>query len=443
MMLMALIITISTVVMAEEKVLNITDCGMDITVPSELVETKGMLMPYPFGAIDDMHRTYFLSFLYLAYPKEEAVIALMGAGLSEEKTAEMASSKGFLTGVLVTEASFDKAKKSLDEFVMGELKPDYDAAVEAGSAEGYTFYVMPLLNDEYLSSIDGVYAEEYKELESILLEAEQNAVFYAPEDEAKKMVGNKIRFTATDLDGNTVTSEELFSANEITMLNCWGVWCVNCLDEMEELAKIHTRMQEKGCGIVGLEWERESGEETYQLAREKMKEFGTNYPNVLMPEEEFKWVTGFPTSIFVDREGTVLGIPVIGKQVDRYEAVLDELLGGEELSEEQAIAEETEETEGAAEQEEPQKTAGPAAYIVHVTDEEDSPVEDAAVQACNDTACYFKTTGEDGTAVFEELAGEENCEIHVLEVPEGYLEDEEIYYPDASGEVTIRLQKED
>ena len=30
------------------------------------------------------------------------------------------------------------------------------------------------------------------------------------------------------------------------------------MDEMEELAQMHIRFQEKGCGIVGLEWEQDT-----------------------------------------------------------------------------------------------------------------------------------------------------------------------------------------
>ena len=230
----------------------------------------------------------------------------------------------------------------------------------------------------------------------------------------------------TDLDGNTVTSEELFSENEITMINCWGVWCPNCIVEMEELAQIHKRMQEKGCGILGLEWERTPTEETYQTAREMMEEWGTGYPNVLMPDELLNQVNAFPTSIFVDREGVVLGMPIVGASVSAYEPALDALLEG---------ADAQEETEPAAAE------GIIAVYSVNVTDE-DGPVEGVSVQFCDDTTCRFGETDEDGTAVFEVPGGKE-YEVHVVEVPDGYEEDETVYHTvNNSGEVNIRLVKE-
>ena len=49
-----------------------------------------------------------------------------------------------------------------------------------------------------------------------------------------------------------ISSAELFAKNEITMVNIWATWCGPCVGELGELQELHTRMQEKECGIVGL-----------------------------------------------------------------------------------------------------------------------------------------------------------------------------------------------
>ena len=138
---------------------------------------------------------------------------------------------------------------------------------------------VPADNEDYLSAIDEEFATEYRDIEAKLEEIVKSGKVYAPEDPAKRLVGQKLAFTTTDLDGNTVTSEELFSPNEITMVNCWGTWCPNCVDEMAELAEIHTKIQEKGCGIVGLEMESDWSDGTIQAAKDMMQEYGTNYPH--------------------------------------------------------------------------------------------------------------------------------------------------------------------
>ena len=433
--------TLSSSVMAEETMESYEQSGMDIALSSLMEGTKGMVFPESVGAVDAGHHTYMTAFIYLAWPAEE----VDWMNLSDEDEAAMRDAQNLLGVVLGTDQSLDSSKEVFDSQWGDAYQLDYDSAVEAGTADGYSFYTIPVLCDDYLSSIDEVYAEEYKKLSQALIEASKSAHYYAPVDDAKKVIGNKVQFTTSDLDGNTVTSEELFSANEITMVNCWGTWCPNCTDEMAELAQIHSRMQEKGCGIVGLEWENDSSEETFQLAKDQMKEYGTNYPNALLPMEDLPWVSAFPTSFFVDKEGTILSAPLAGAYVDEYEKVLASLLAEKKApaAEDQAKADEAAEAEDTSKAAEEAEASAPATadkYTVHVVDE-NGPVADAAVQLCTDASCNFQTTDENGIATFEKPDGD-NCEIHLAEAPEGYKEDETVYHPDESGEVTIQLQKE-
>ena len=137
-----------------------------------------------------------------------------------------------------------------------------------------------------------------------------------------------IEFEAKDLDGNVISSKELFKANKITMVNLWGLWCPYCVRETGELAELHKKFQAKGCGIIGIEHEPKYDEDTLNSARKFLKDEGVTYPNVLMPEgvTVFESVMGYPTSFFVDSQGKILGEPIIGAQVDKYEPTLDALL---------------------------------------------------------------------------------------------------------------------
>ncbi|MBQ8691999.1 MAG: TlpA family protein disulfide reductase [Synergistaceae bacterium] len=137
-----------------------------------------------------------------------------------------------------------------------------------------------------------------------------------------------IEFEAKDLDGNVIASKELFKANKITMVNLWGLWCPYCVRETGELAELHKKFQAKGCGIIGIEHEPKYDEDTLNSARKFLQSEGVTYPNVLMPEgvKVFESVMGYPTSFFVDSQGNILGEPIIGAQVDKYEPTLDALL---------------------------------------------------------------------------------------------------------------------
>ena len=309
---------------------------------------------------------------------------------------------------------------------LGEEETLEDSLVQIGEAEGYQFFLLNILDEDYADSLDEDYAQEYRDLPDLIAKEMEQAAFYAPEDPMEALIGETIRFTSTDLDGNTLTSEELFKDNEITMLNLWGVWCINCVNEMEELAAIHTRLQEKDCGIVGVEMEQNPSDAIYDQARELMEEKGTNYPNVLIPadNEILMGVTSYPTTFFVDREGTILAKPIIGANVAAYEPTLESLLNS-------TSAPETETEE-----------AGSYTYRVFVTDEDGQGLEGAAVQFCDETACKFGTTDSEGCAAFE-VTEKKVYDVHILAAPEGYAFDEEEVFSteDAPSDTTVVLKK--
>ena len=242
--------------------------------------------------------------------------------------------------------------------------------------------------------------------------------------------GQIISFETTDIDGNAVTSEELFKDNKITMINLWGIWCIHCVNEIEELTRLQTSLQEKGCGIVGLELENAPIDTITDEIHAFMDEKGMNYPNAALPvdNEIFRQVIGFPTSFFVDSTGKILTDPIIGAQVDQYEPTIDRLLADMD-------------TEAA-------DNAGAGAvkndigkYRVIVCDQEGDPVEGAVIQFCDEASCSFQPTDAEGAAAFS-IDEQKVYDIHVLTVPEGYAADEEVYKTlDTWSDVTIILEK--
>ena len=141
-----------------------------------------------------------------------------------------------------------------------------------------------------------------------------------------------ISFETTDLDGNAVTAEELFSQHKLTMINLWGTYCGPCIGEMPDLEILSQRLAEKECAIVGIVVDVAGLEDTARLetAREIIADTGVTYMNL------FPWYTlmedfpaqFIPTSYFVNSEGQIVGEAAIGARgADDYEALIDELLG--------------------------------------------------------------------------------------------------------------------
>ena len=132
-----------------------------------------------------------------------------------------------------------------------------------------------------------------------------------------------LRFTATDLDGNPLSSEEIFSQHKMTMVNIWATWCGPCVGELGELQKIHTKFLEKDCAIVGLMTDKDIDE-----ARRLMKENGITYLVVLAPDNidsAFPY-EGIPTSFFVDQNGVIRGKTITGAYPNLYESGLEQAM---------------------------------------------------------------------------------------------------------------------
>ena len=140
--------------------------------------------------------------------------------------------------------------------------------------------------------------------------------------------GVTLSFTTTDLDGNEVTDEDIFSKNKYTMINFWASWCPPCVAELPELQRLSKNFEEKGCGIIGVLLDGDG--EGLEDGKNIMAEAGVEYLNI-MPFEAAKLIgsEGVPVTLFVDSEGTVVGHRVLGAFVPIYEVILDNLLSEE------------------------------------------------------------------------------------------------------------------
>ena len=136
-----------------------------------------------------------------------------------------------------------------------------------------------------------------------------------------------LSFETRDLDGNAVSSEELFSAHKITMVNVMTTWCTYCIQELPELQELSETYAEKGCAIVGILYDG-TDDALIETGRSLMEQAGASYP-VLQPWEGMEAqipVQAFPTTFFVNSAGQIVGETILGADIASYTAQLDALL---------------------------------------------------------------------------------------------------------------------
>ena len=147
-------------------------------------------------------------------------------------------------------------------------------------------------------------------------------------------------FEGKDLDGNTVKSSELFSKNAVTVVNFWFTTCNPCVGELAELDALNKELAEKGGALIGVNTFTLDGNETaISEAKDVLAKKGATYQNVYFASdgEAGKFTTNifaYPTTYVVDRNGNIVGDPIVGaiteqKQAEALQAQIDKALSAD------------------------------------------------------------------------------------------------------------------
>ena len=147
-------------------------------------------------------------------------------------------------------------------------------------------------------------------------------------------------FEGKDLDGNMVKSDELFSANAVTVVNFWFTTCNPCVGELSELDALNKELAEKGGSLIGVNTFTLDGDEAaISEAKNVLAKKGATYQNVYFASdgEAGKFTTNifaYPTTYVVDRNGNIVGDPIVGaitekKQAEALQAQIDKALAAD------------------------------------------------------------------------------------------------------------------
>ena len=133
-------------------------------------------------------------------------------------------------------------------------------------------------------------------------------------------------FEGKDLDGNEVKSDELFSANAVTVVNFWFTTCNPCVGELSELDALNKELAKKGGALIGVNTFTLDGDEAaISEAKDVLAKKGVTYQNVYFASdgEAGKFTTNifaYPTTYVVDRNGNIVGEPIVGAITEKNQA---------------------------------------------------------------------------------------------------------------------------
>ena len=147
-------------------------------------------------------------------------------------------------------------------------------------------------------------------------------------------------FEGKDLDGNPVKSDDLFSGNAVTVVNFWFTTCNPCVGELSDLDALNRELAEKGGALIGVNTFTLDGDEAaISEAKDVLTKKGATYQNVYFPSdgEAGKFtanIFAYPTTYVVDRNGNIVGEPIVGaitekKQAETLQKLIDQALAAD------------------------------------------------------------------------------------------------------------------
>ena len=139
-------------------------------------------------------------------------------------------------------------------------------------------------------------------------------------------------FSGTDFDGNSV-DESLFSGNAVTVVNFWFTGCKPCVAELSKLNELNDTLREMGGEVIGINTETFDGNEAaIKDAAAILESQGAAYRNLSIDSDSDAGkyaadIMAFPTTILVDRNGNIVGEPLLGgiDNQDNYDALMKQI----------------------------------------------------------------------------------------------------------------------
>jgi len=163
---------------------------------------------------------------------------------------------------------------------------------------------------------------------------------------------DRVAFSFPDINENIVSLTDGQFRDKVVILQLFGTWCPNCLDETQFLTAWYDNNKDRGIEIIGLAYERK---DDFTYARNRIKKMinklDIHYPIVVAGTDDkeaasktlpmLNKVVAFPTTIFIGRDGKVKKIhtgfsgPGTGSYYDMYmqqfNETVNELVKGEDI----------------------------------------------------------------------------------------------------------------
>lgn len=312
--------------------------GFSLAVPDGFKNCKGQIYGDDNGESEYGTEVYLGNIVYVARTDEEsAALEKLAEEAGDEFTAELKEkideyydgrnpSLAYLACV--------KKDKPVEEVIENELNGImFKEKTLLKETDKYNYYFLVPDYSEYMSQLQETFGEElYSEFQAIINDTDTIKAGVSVKEPLRPVtaaeIGTQIVFETTDLDGNAVSSKDLFAGNKVTMINIWATWCPPCKFELPELEKLSKELADKDCGIIGIVKDTVEEDTAADEAKKILSNAGVTYTNIAANDDILNQLPrlAMPTTYFVDSEGRVLTVPVKGAYLEKYTSKIEEAL---------------------------------------------------------------------------------------------------------------------
>lgn len=202
---------------------------------------------------------------------------------------------------------------------------DFLSATIEESKDSFTEDELNTLNEDI---------EKYRVFENqrIELQAQLDAMGESSEVSSSDSSASLQDISGVDFDGNEFDSS-IFSNNAVTVVNFWFTSCKPCVAELSKLNELNETLKDMGGEVVGINTDTSNGyEAAIEEAKEVLESQGASYRNLSVNKSSkagdyMSTIMAFPTTILVDRNGNIVGEPLLGgiDNEDNYNTLMEQI----------------------------------------------------------------------------------------------------------------------
>ncbi len=185
-------------------------------------------------------------------------------------------------------------------------------------------------------SLQGIFKSGPTWIESWSARRDSTASLQAPDSLTFLKPGySKLQFEFPDLNGRTVSLNDAKYRNKVVIVQIFGTWCPNCIDETKYLARWYDHQRHLPLEIIGLAYERL---DDYSYAKSRLNKMinklDVKYDFLIAGNSDkeqaaetlpmLNHIMSFPTTIFLDHRGDIRRIytgfsgPGTGKYYEEF-----------------------------------------------------------------------------------------------------------------------------